>query len=134
MNVVGRLCSRGQVGIVGLRQQDQSLVVREVLVAQLRMTVEAEPGDCVWVRSVIVPLGRHWMESRETFYVVRVDEAKVVDDNWEPQERAVIVDHRWWTVPEIAASSEWFAPRHLATLLPPVLQGEHAGEPLSIGA
>ncbi|TAK59210.1 MAG: NUDIX domain-containing protein [Dehalococcoidia bacterium] len=96
--------------------------------------VEAEPGDCVWVRSVTLPFGQQWMESRETFYVVRIDAADVIEDNWEPQERAIIVEHRWWSVPEIAASTEWFAPRHLATLLPPVLRGEYAAEPLRIGA
>ena len=96
--------------------------------------VEAEPGHCVWVRSVTLPLGRQWMESRERFYVVRIDAADVVDDNWEPLERSMIVDHRWWSVPEIATSTEWFAPRHLAELLPPVLRGEHAAEPIEIGA
>jgi hypothetical protein len=74
------------------------------------------------------------MESRERFYVVRADAAEVVDDNWEPQERALIVEHRWWSVPEIGSSTEWFAPRRLATLLPPVLRGEYAAEPLAIGA
>ncbi len=96
--------------------------------------VEAEPGHCVWVRNVTLRLGEQWMESRETFYVVRVDAADVVDDNWEPLERSMIVDHRWWSVPEIAASTEWFAPRRLAELLPPVLRGEFAAEPLRIGA
>jgi 8-oxo-dGTP pyrophosphatase MutT (NUDIX family) len=96
--------------------------------------VEADPGDCVWTRSVTLSLAGQWMESRETFYVVRVDAADVVEDNWEPQERAMIVEHRWWSVPEIAASTEWFAPRRLAELLPPVLRGEYAAAPLSIGA
>ena len=96
--------------------------------------VEAEPGHCVWERSVTLPLGEHWMESRERFYVVRVDAAEVVDDNWEPQERAFIVEHRWWSAPEIASSTEWFAPRHLAALLPPVLRGEYAADPIEIGA
>ena len=96
--------------------------------------VEAEPGHCVWMRSVTLPLGQHWLESRERFYVVRVAAADVVDDNWEPQERAVIVDHRWWPLPEIASSNEWFAPRHLAALLPPVLRGEYPDEPIEIEA
>ena len=33
------------LGVVGLREQDQPPVVPEVLVAQLGMAVEAEPGD-----------------------------------------------------------------------------------------
>jgi 8-oxo-dGTP pyrophosphatase MutT (NUDIX family) len=96
--------------------------------------VEAEPGGCVWERSITFPFGGRSMESRERFYVVRVDAADVVDDNWEPLERSMIVDHRWWSAPEIAASDEWFAPRRLAELLPPVLRGEHAAEPIQIGA
>ncbi len=96
--------------------------------------VQAEPGHCVWVRSVTVPLGQHWVESRERFYVVRVAAADVVEDNWEPQERAVIVEHRWWSLPEIASSTEWFAPRYLSELLPPVLRGDYAAEPIEIGA
>ena len=96
--------------------------------------IEAAPGDCVWTRSVTLPLGKSWMESRERFYVVRVEAADVVDDNWEPLERSIIVEHRWWSVPEIAASTEWFAPRRLAELLPPVLRGGYASEPIGIGA
>ncbi len=96
--------------------------------------VEAEPGPCVWLRRVTLPLGEHRLESHERYYVVRVEMAEVVDDHWEPLERSMIVDHRWWSVPEIASSEEWFAPRHLAKLLPPVLRGEYAAAPIEIGA
>ncbi len=96
--------------------------------------VEAEPGECVWKRSVTLPLGQHWLESRETFYVVRIDAADVVDDNWEPLERSMIVEHRWWSQPEIAESKEWFAPRRIADLLPAVLRGEYPDQPIEIGA
>ncbi len=42
-------------------------------------------------------------------------------------------DARWWSVDEIAASDEWFAPRKLAVLLPPVLRGEYGDEPIDAG-
>jgi 8-oxo-dGTP pyrophosphatase MutT (NUDIX family) len=96
--------------------------------------VEAEPGDCLWLRSVTLSMGQVWMESRERFYVVRIEAAEVVDHNWEPLERSMIVGHRWWSAPEIASSSEWFAPRRLAALLPPVLRGEYPTAPIEIGA
>jgi 8-oxo-dGTP pyrophosphatase MutT (NUDIX family) len=96
--------------------------------------VHADPGPCVWTRRLVHRFGGHWLDARERFYVVRVEAADVVDDNWEPQERAFIGDHRWWSVSEIAASNEWFAPRRLATLLPPVLRGDHAAEPIEVGA
>lgn len=96
--------------------------------------VEAEAGPCVWQRRVTLPFGEHRLESRERYYVVRVETAEVVDDNWEPLERSMIVDHRWWSQAEIASSEEWFAPRHLAVLLPPVLRGEYAAAPIEIGA
>ena len=41
--------------------------------------------------------------------------------------------HRLWSADEIAASSEWFAPRGLAELLPPLIRGEVPPEPIEIG-
>ncbi|MDQ4039474.1 MAG: NUDIX domain-containing protein [Actinomycetota bacterium] len=40
--------------------------------------------------------------------------------------------YRWWSLDEIEASSETFAPRHLARLLPHVLARPWAGPPVFV--
>ena len=96
--------------------------------------IDAEPGPCVWIRSHTFRFGDVWLEQRERFYLVRVATIEVNGDGLEPQERVAMKEHRLWSVAEIAASSEWFAPRSLAELLPPLVRGELPATPLEIGA
>ena len=96
--------------------------------------IEAEPGPCVWLRRHAFRLGGHWLEQHERFFVVRVAVADVREDNWEAHERIAIAEHRLWSLDEIASSSEWFVPRRLVDLLPPLLRGEFPPEPVEIGA
>jgi hypothetical protein len=42
-------------------------------------------------------------------------------------------EHRWWSAADISASGDWFAPRNLASLLPPILRGEYPSEPFDCG-
>lgn len=90
-------------------------------------------GPCVWVRQHIFRWAGTLYEARERFFVVRVDEMSVQQDNWSEEEREVMTDHRWWTLDEIAASKEVFVPRALASLLPPILSGEYPEEPIESG-
>lgn len=96
--------------------------------------IDAELGPCVWTRSHTFRFGGAWLEQRERFYLVRVASIEVNGDGLEPQERIAMTAHRLWSVAEIAASSEWFAPRRLAELLPPLVRGELPSAPIEIGA
>lgn len=53
--------------------------------------------------------------------------------HWEPAEVADLTAHRWWPLPEIAASDEVFVPRRLAALLTPILRGELPSHPIDCG-
>ena len=96
--------------------------------------IEAPLGPCVWIRSHTFRFGTGWIEQRERFYVVRVANITVSTDGLEPEERIAMVEHRIWSVDDLAASNEWFAPRRLADLLPPLLSGDLPAEPIVIGA
>ena len=96
--------------------------------------IDAEPGPCLWTRSHIFRFGDVWLEQRERFYLVRVATIDVNADGHEPHERIAMKEHRLWSAAEIAASSEWFAPRHLGDLLPPIIAGDLPADPIEIGA
>jgi ADP-ribose pyrophosphatase YjhB (NUDIX family) len=96
--------------------------------------IEASLGACIWVRSHTFRFGSGWIEQRERYYLVRVASMDVNTDGLEPEERLAMVEHRLWSAAEIAASREWFAPRHLAELLTPIIAGDLPAEPIEIGA
>jgi hypothetical protein len=65
---------------------------------------------------------------REHFHVVRVKsfEAAGTPD-------ADVVERRWWTVADLAASGARFAPRRLPELLAALLRDGPPEEPLDVG-
>jgi 8-oxo-dGTP pyrophosphatase MutT (NUDIX family) len=91
-------------------------------------------GPCVWVRKHVFRWRESVYESRERFFVVHVGEVSVHCENWAEVEREFITEHRWWTIDEIAASSEVFVPRRLASLLRPIVSGVYPEEPIETGA
>ena len=95
--------------------------------------IDAEPGSCVWERRNVFRFGEHWIEARERYFVLRVPAADVRKDHWTAHERQAILDHRLWSLDEIASSGELFVPRRLAELLPPLLRGELPAKPVQIG-
>jgi hypothetical protein len=69
------------------------------------------------------------VDQYERYFVARTSSADV-----DPREAdSYIVGHRWWSLEEIQASSEDFAPRRLGQLLPPLLRAEYP-RPLLIAA
>jgi 8-oxo-dGTP pyrophosphatase MutT (NUDIX family) len=83
----------------------------------------------VWLRRFVGPFAGVPIDNRETYFVLR-DVVHEVDGAGRT-ELEVMGDepHRWWTVEEIAASTEEFAPRELADLLPALLAGPWTGVP-----
>ena len=90
-------------------------------------------GPCVWTRRHVFPWRVAPIDQRERFYVVRVTDTALTRDGWTETEHLHQTEDRWWTVDEIAASEEWFAPRQLAMLLPAVLRGDYGDEPIDAG-
>ena len=77
----------------------------------------------VWLRRHVGPFAGVDVDSRETFFVLR-DVVHEVDPTGRTELELLGEEpHRWWSVGEIAASGEEFAPRELAAVLPEVLAG-----------
>ena len=93
----------------------------------------AEIGPLLWTRrSAFAPFGNP-MTFVEHFFVARIDAHEVADHiNPDEFERTQIRGIRWWPHAEIEASKQVFAPRTLAQLLLPVLEGVLPAVPVEI--
>jgi 8-oxo-dGTP pyrophosphatase MutT (NUDIX family) len=96
--------------------------------------IDATPGACVWVRRHTFDWKGVTLDEHESFFVVRLAHAPATTDaHLLDHERDFIREYRWWTVDEITASSDWFAPRRIADLLPTILAGDYPAAPIDCG-
>jgi ADP-ribose pyrophosphatase YjhB (NUDIX family) len=97
--------------------------------------IVAPLGPCIWLRTHTWFFARQdvWYRSIERYYAVRTDATQVLRDRWTELERATIAESRWWSVEEMARSTDIFVPRRLATLLPPIVAGMLPPEPIDVG-
>jgi 8-oxo-dGTP pyrophosphatase MutT (NUDIX family) len=91
-----------------------------------------DAGPVIWTRSHSFPWYGRALEQRETFVLVRTPQFEPRPD---PAALAVegVQDVRWWTVDEIEASDETFAPRDLGPLLRDLVQNGPPAEPRDTG-
>ena len=94
---------------------------------------DIELGPWVWNRQHVWRHGDAWYDSRERFYVVRVANLAVNQQNWAPLEQKVIAEYRWWSAVEIQSSSEVFVPRRMGELVVPIIAGDIPVSPLEAG-
>jgi 8-oxo-dGTP pyrophosphatase MutT (NUDIX family) len=93
--------------------------------------IEAEPGPCIWTREHVFHWAEHYIRQVERYYLVRVDSAEIA-----PQLDLAAEDvHgiRWWSLAELEASDETFAPRRLAALVRDLLDAGPPAEPIDAG-
>lgn len=90
-------------------------------------------GPPLWRRRHRFSYRGRCYDQREWFYALRVDQHEVSTAGYTEEEKRDLRTQRWWTVPELQASDELFAPRALAELLPDVLAGRWAGPPREVG-
>ena len=93
--------------------------------------IAAEHGPCVWTREHVFHWAEHYIRQVERYYVVRVDSPVVA-----PQIDLAAEDvHelRWWTLAEIAASQEQFAPSRLGALVRELLADGPPAVPIDVG-
>ena len=77
--------------------------------------IAAPIGPCVWTRVHEFEWGEHFVRQVERYYVVRVESDEIA-----PQLDLAAEDVqeiRWWTLAELEASDEEFAPRRLPQLI-----------------
>ena len=93
--------------------------------------IDTAAGPCVWTTEVRLstPHGVSLLPMR--FYLARVAGSVFsLDHLRDVEERAMSRDHRWWTVEEIRASKERFAPRGVAERLAPIVNGTVPSTPI----
>ncbi|TMD05150.1 MAG: NUDIX domain-containing protein [Chloroflexi bacterium] len=90
-------------------------------------------GPWVWRREHVFTWSGRRLRQRERFFVVRVDTAEVDTSRWEAHEREALGDGRWWTLEELRGSDAEFAPRRLAELLAPLINGRLPSRPVETG-
>ena len=87
-------------------------------------------GPCVWVRHHRYRRHGRDHDQYERFFaavgVPECDPAPIKPDTYG-------VGCRWWHIDEIAGSTAEFAPRRLATFLPPILDGKLPSAPVDVG-
>jgi ADP-ribose pyrophosphatase YjhB (NUDIX family) len=94
----------------------------------------AEVGPLAWIRKSIFPHRDEQLYTFvEHFYICRIS-AHDIGEHLNPDEleRSSVLTRRWWSLAEIEGSSELFAPRRLAELLKPILQGDFPDEPIEV--
>ena len=88
---------------------------------------------CVWQRSLVFRMRGEAWDFRESFFLARVPAFEADISGHTELEQNEIKEHRWWTMDEIEASPDRFAPRDLALLLRPLIQGELPAQPITVG-
>lgn len=96
----------------------------------LEETGQSPPiGPCVWTRRHANEWNGKRYDQAEQFFI-----ARTTSNVFEPTSAdGYIIGHRWWSLGEIVASDEIFAPRQLASLLKPLLAGVIPSEPIDCG-
>jgi 8-oxo-dGTP pyrophosphatase MutT (NUDIX family) len=83
----------------------------------------------VWTRRHIFDWQGRRHDQYERFFV-----ARSVNPRISPVEAdGYIIGHRWWRLAELEQSTEEFAPRRLALLLPSIIRSEFPNPPLDCG-
>ena len=91
-------------------------------------------GPEIWTRTHIWDDGIHWDGQTERYFLVRTPAfVPMPRHSWEQLNAEWVTDVRWWTVDEIEASDEAFAPTRLAALLRELHRDGPPAEPIDVG-
>jgi len=86
-------------------------------------------GPYVWFRRHIHVWNGKKLDQYERFFV-----AKASNTEYQPsQQDDYISDHKWWSLDEMWASSDSFAPGNIRNIIGPILNGEYPSEPEDCG-
>lgn len=112
--------------------EDFETAAKRTLFSQAGLT-DVELGHCVWHRSRVMIWDGVVYDAREHFFVARTHrEVEISSKHRDEAERELLLESRWWSIPEIEASEDIFAPSGLARLLVPIVLGAYPSEPLLI--
>ncbi len=86
-------------------------------------------SPCVWTRRHKLLWDGKPADQYERFFVARTLLTELAGSELD----SYIHDYKWWTLPELKASDDDFAPGNIRELLPPILRGELPEEPFDCG-
>lgn len=89
---------------------------------------EVRLGPVIWRREGLLHMP-HAVWHREWYLVARCPVAEPRRHGWTEEEHSLIDDIRWWTVDELASTSERIFPPGLAERLPAVIAGLYPDAP-----
>ncbi len=111
----------------GGRDDGESLeeaAVREVFEETgLRVSVD-DIGPVVATRVADFEFDGRQYHQEEAFFAVTVDAFTPHGDGWDEVEQRMLLEHRWWTVEELAATDETVYPVEIVALLRAVFAGD----------
>jgi len=94
---------------------------------------DARLGPVVWAgESMLHDRERRPLHFREQFIVAWTGGGELSREGWQPLERELVDEVRWWTLAELAETRETVYPEGLAELLVDVIAGRLPPEPLVI--
>jgi 8-oxo-dGTP diphosphatase len=94
---------------------------------------DAQLGPVVWTgEAMLHDRKRRPVHFRESFVVAWTKGGDLSREGWQALEREFVDEVRWWTLAELRATAETVYPEGLAELLPDVLGGHFAPDPLVI--
>lgn len=116
---------------------DEGETCEDAALRELREEVGLEDvalGPCVWRRKLPFSLADGVArEKHERYFCCRVPHFEVNDVSEDLLDLEAVAGFRWWSVDEIEASDEAFAPRRLGVLLRALLRDETPDEPADAG-
>jgi 8-oxo-dGTP pyrophosphatase MutT (NUDIX family) len=92
----------------------------------------ADPGHWVWTSPKRIVRNGVPVDTLARVYIQHVPNFLATPTALTSEERGMFRELRWWSIDEIAGSSETFIPRTLAVLLSPLLRGPWPAEPIVI--
>jgi len=81
-------------------------------------------GEPIWREATEFPFAGQWYRQEQQFFLARIGEWEVDTAGFDAVERDTIDAHRWWTVDELAGTTERFYPTDLPELLRRALGSE----------
>lgn len=90
-------------------------------------------GPCVWVHEHTWTWNGRAIRSIDYYHLCRTEVVDVSAAFRTDLEQEGGLAHRWWTLAEMMVTTDLFAPRHLVSLLGPLLAGDVPPTPLRFG-
>jgi 8-oxo-dGTP pyrophosphatase MutT (NUDIX family) len=114
--------------------EDDETALRRELLEEVGLSV-AEVGPVVWHRTHVFPfLDGSYDGQTERVHLVRTDPFVPAPAlGWEALRAEYVDELRWWTLEELETSTERFAPRRLATLVPGIVRDGPPAAPFDSG-